>query len=311
MDLNLLTIARRANLGNKISKAFDNANQRILQIEGITTKIEISSEFDATEKQQNREFAIIGLVSITEHFLNEILHQVLISHPRKFGNKQFDIDELMEEGSILELFYLKANQKLLDLAYGKFERFIKNFTDTLDLTTEIDPDLIATINEIKCTRDCLMHSEGKASELYFNKVGNKARVRLNNEKLRIDNNYYSLSLNNIKRFISDIKVAIPTKLLESKKSYVFKQMWESTCLNDRLNFDAVWIIENSSMVRPININEEFGFSSSEMVVYNMFRYIYSSSDKYKVDFIFYFERWKSQSNEHQIATSWLENQFYF
>lgn len=311
MDLNLLTIARRANLGNKIIKAFENANIRILQIENITSKVGISSEFDNNEKLQSREFAIIGLVSITEHLLNEILHQILVSHPKKFGNKKFEIDELIEEGSILELFYTKANQKLLDLAYGKFDRFIGNFTDTLELTREIDSELVETINEIKCTRDCLIHSEGKSSELYFSKVGNKARVRRNNELLKIDNEYYSKSVDNIKKFISDILIAIPPKLLESKMSYIFKQMWISTCLNNRLNFDAVWVIESSSMVRPKNIDDEFGFSSSEMVVYNLFRYIYSGSDKYKVDFAFYFQRWKPQSNEHQIAISWLDNQFYF
>jgi len=65
------------------------------------------------------------------------------------------------------------------------------------------------------------------------------------------------------------------------------------------------------MVRPIDLTKEFGFSSSEMEVYNLFRYIYSASPIYKVDFAFYFERWKPQSNEYQIAISWLDNQFYF
>jgi len=170
MDLNLLTIARRANLGNKITKAFNNSNQRINQIEQITDKVCVSKEFDENEKLQSREFSIIGIVSVAEQLLNEVLHQVLISHPKKFGNKKFEIDELIEEGSILELFYKKANQKLLDLAYGKFDRFIKNFSDTLELTTKISIDLIEAVNEIKCTRDCLIHSEGKSSELYLSKV---------------------------------------------------------------------------------------------------------------------------------------------
>nr|WP_320023146.1 hypothetical protein [uncultured Draconibacterium sp.] len=311
MDLNLLTIARRANLGSKIIKAFENANNRILQIENITNKVGVASGFSDDEKLQSREFAIIGLVSVTEQLLNEILHQVLVSHPKKFGNKKFEIDELIEEGSILELFYSKANQKLLDLAYGKFDRFVKNFTETLDLKTEINLELIETVNEIKCTRDCLIHSEGKSTELYFSKVGNKARARGNNKTLKIDNDYYTQSVTSLKTFISDIEMAIPDKLLESNMSYIFKQMWIATCLNSRLNFDAVWVIESSSMVRPKNIEDEFGFSSSEMAVYNLFRYIYSGSEKYKVDFAFYFKRWKPQSKEYQIAISWLDNQFYF
>lgn len=311
MDLNLLTIARRANLGNKIANSIRNATNRIQQIDNITNKIESSSDFNSDEKLKNRESAIISLTSITELLLNNILHQVLISHPKKFGNKKFEIDELMDEGSILELFYSKANQKLLDLAYGKFDKFIKNFTDTLELTNEINSDLVDAINEIKCTRDCLIHSEGKSSELYISKAGHKARTSMNNQDLKIDVSYYSDSVKNIKDFISAIQSTIPPKLLSSNMSYVFKQMWEATCINRRIKFDAAWKIESPILARPLDLEEEFGFSSSEMVVYNLFRYIYSGSDKYKVDFAFYFQRWKPQSNEYQIAISWLENQFYF
>jgi hypothetical protein len=311
MDLNLLTIANRANLGNRILKSFDNATSRIIKTDNITRKINDSTEFDSTEKLQNREFAIIGLTTIVEQFLNEVLHQVLVSHPKKFGNKKFEIDELMEEGSILELFYSKANQKLLDLAYGKFDKFISNFSATLELKSEIDNDLVDTINEIKLTRDCIIHSDGKANDLYFGKVGTKARASRNNEQLKVDIDYYKQSVEKINEFISDIKSKIPTKLFESKKSYIFKQMWEATCLNERFSFDEVWSIQNASMIRPKDIDDNHGFSSTEMEVYNLFRYIYSSREDFKVDFGFYFQRWKPQSNEYQVALSWLNNQFYF
>lgn len=304
-----MTIARRASLGDKIKSAFDNASKRIAQIENITDKIEASNEFNDSEKKQSREFAVIGLVSIAEQLLNEVLHQVLISHPKKFGKKQFEIDELMEEGSILELIYKKANQKLLDLAYGKFEKFISNFKETLELTQEINPDLIATINEIKCTRDCLIHSEGKTSELYFSKVGDKARARSNNESLKIDVQYVRISSSNIKQFFSSLFTAIPSKFTDSNKAHVFKQMWKSTRLNVRIPFEEAWTIVDSNLVRPIDIYREFGFSSSEMEVYNLFRHIYNIS--FKVDFALYFQRWKPQSNEYKIAISWLDNQFYF
>lgn len=310
MDLNLLTIARRANLGDKIKRAFENANQRIDQIESITDKIGTSNDFETKERVQSREFAIIGIVSITEQLLNEVLHHVLISHPKKFGNKKFEVDELIEEGSILELFYKKANQKLLDLAYGKFDTFISNFKGTLELTREIDSSLVLIINEIKCTRDCLLHSEGKASELYFSKVGDKARARSINEKLTIDTAYYKASVDNIRQFLSDILASVPSKITDSKRAYIFKQMWEATCLEKRISFSTAWTIVDANLVRPTDISEEFGFSSSEMEVYNLFRHIYNHSS-FKVDFAFYFQRWKPQSNEHQIATSWLDNQFYF
>ena len=90
-------------------------------------------------------------------------------------------------------------------------------------------------------------------------------------------------------------------------------MWEATCLNRRISFDTAWIIESPNMIRPVDIEQEFGFSSSEMEVYNLFRYMYDGfgGSRFKVDFSFYFSRWKPQSNEYQIATSWLDYQFYF
>lgn len=313
MDLNLLTISRRAGLSSIIETSFNDANKKILELKNINDKIYNSDEFSIEEKLQNCEFTIIGLVSIFEHQINEILKQILISYPKKFGAKKFEIDELLEEGSILELFHKKATQKILDLAYGKFDSFIKSFSDTLELTSILDEILINEVNEIKCTRDCIIHSQGKATDLYFSKTGSNARQNNSKNRLDVDYNYVKNAIIKIQQLLNDIESRVPNKYKLSNRSYVFKQMWEATCLNKRISFDTAWIIESPSMVRPIDIEREFGFSSSEMEVYNLFRYMYDGfgGGRFKVDFSFYFSRWKPQSNEYQIAISWLDYQFYF
>ncbi len=308
MDLSLLTIAKRADLSNRIERTFSNATERISHIQNITEKINTSIEFTPEEKLQSRESGIIGLMSICEQTLNEILHLVLVSFPKKFGNKQFEVEELMEEGSILELFNKKANQKLLDMAYGRFDKFMTNFKNTLDLNRDFEQNAIEVINEIKCTRDCLIHSGGKASDLYFSKTKSQARVRVMNERLDVNFQYFLDSIGSINNLISNIKSALPNNLTESKKAYIFRQMWEATCLNDRIKFNVAWNIEGQ-MVRPVDIENNYGFSSSEIEVYNLFRHIYN--DKYKVDYAQYFYKWKPHTNEYHIATSWLDSQFYF
>ena len=65
------------------------------------------------------------------------------------------------------------------------------------------------------------------------------------------------------------------------------------------------------MIRPIDMSDDRGFSTSEMEVYNLFRYAFGGDDKYKVDFALFFERWEPSTNEYQIAMSWLNNQFFF
>lgn len=311
MDLNLLTIANRASLGYDIKASITRAKDRIEQIKAIVTKIDSDDSYTAEEVTKEYELGIIGVVSILEQHLNKLLYLLYVSFPSKLGKKQFEVADLAASGSLLELFYDKASQSIQNMAYGRFERFIEAFLEAFDIKSMIDKDLIADINEVKCTRDCLIHADGKANSQYFSKAGVKARVKATGIKLKVGLTYFSGALDKVMSFINEIERLIPNKYMESSKAYVFKQMWEATCLNDRIKFEDAWKIINPNMVRPIDLDNSFGFSSSELLVYNLFRYAYGSNDEHKIDFALYFERWAPDTNEHQIAVSWLNNQFYF
>lgn len=312
MNLDLLTIANRARLGSSILSSINNSRDRIAQIMSIVDKIEASTDFSKKEKKKELEFSIIGVVSILEQHMNDMLYQLYVSFPSKLGKKQFDIADLQERGSLLELFYDKATQRILDLAYGRFDRFMESFLNAFEIKPEqIDAGLIADINEIKCTRDCLIHSNGKSSGLYLSKAGNKARVDQKDEYLKVDMVYFADVVNKILYLITQIETQIPNQYKVSNKAYVFKQMWDATCLRRRFEFEEVWEIKSPYEIGPVDLSDDHGFSSSEMEVYNLFRYAYSGSREYKPDFALLFERWEPSSSEYQIAMSWLNNQFYF
>lgn len=311
MDINLLTIANRASLGNDIVSSITRTKDRIAQIKKIVSKIDSDDSFTAEEVTKEYELGIIGVVSILEQHLNRLLYLVYVSFPSKLGKKQFEISDVATKGSLLEIFYDKATQSILNLAYGRFERFVEAFLDAFEINVQIDKDLLEEINEIKCTRDCLIHADGKANSQYISKAGHKSRVCITGKKLTIDMAYFSGSLDKVMDCINEIERLVPDKYKESSKAYVFKQMWEATCLNERVKFDDAWKIINPNMVHPIDLDNSFGFSSSEIVVYNLFRYAYGRNEEHKVDFALYFERWTPDTNEHQIAVSWLNNQFYF
>lgn len=311
MDINLLTIANRASLGYDIVSSLTRTKDRITQIKVLVSKIDSDESFTPEEVTKEYELGIIGVVSILEQHLNKLLYLVYLSFPSKLGKKQFEITDLANKGSLLELFYDKATQSILNLAYGRFERFVEAFLEAFEINSHIDKELISDINEIKCTRDCLIHADGKANSQYISKAGLKSRVNATGKKLTVDVTYFLGSLDKVMSFINEIERLIPDKFKESSKAYVFKQMWEATCLNERVKFDDAWKIINPNMARPIDLNESFGFSSSEMVVYNLFRYAYGSNDEHRVDFALYFERWTPDTKEYQIAVSWLNNQFYF
>lgn len=136
MNLDLLTIANRARLGSSILSSINNSRDRIAQIMSIVDKIEASTDFSKKEKKKELEFSIIGVVSILEQHMNDMLYQLYVSFPSKLGKKQFDIADLQERGSLLELFYDKATQRILDLAYGRFDRFMESFLNAFEIKPE-------------------------------------------------------------------------------------------------------------------------------------------------------------------------------
>ena len=308
MDLNLLTIANRASLGTDIQASINNAKNRITQIKTLVNKTETCGAFCSDEITQELEFCVIGVVSILEQHLNNMLHHIYEAFPRKLGKRQFELGDLVNTGSLHELIYDKATQRVLDLAYGKFENFVGAFLIAFDICSQIDAELIADVNEIKCTRDCLIHNNGKANALYMAKAGAKARVGAKEDDLKVDVAYFKASADFILMLITEIENKIPQKYKESTKSYVFKQMWESTCLSRRVSFDTIWNIESpNELSLNVDSDKNFGFSSSEMEVFNVFRYAFGGRREHKPDFALLFERWEPGSNEYQIAMSWLNN----
>ena len=312
MNLDLLTIANRASLGTDIQSSIENSKNRIAVIKAIVDKMVNYDAFSADEIKKELEFSIIGVVSILEQHLNDMLYHLFVSFPSKLGKNKFELADLQDKGSLLELFYEKATQRILDLAYGRFDRFIDAFLCAFDIKIAINADLIDEVNEMKCTRDCLIHSDGKANALYMQKTGGKARVYQKGDILKTDYKYFEESVTKILALINSIESLIPKQYKESTRAYVFKQMWDATCLSRRVGFDRVWKIDSPDMISLVSdINDALGFSSSEMEVYNLFRYAFGGSREHKVDFALFFERWEPSSNEYQIAMSWLNNQFYF
>lgn len=308
MDLNLITIARRASLGPRIVKTYENTIHQINGVEGQYNKIAKADIFDANELLFNRKISLIGIVSLLEQYLFSIHHEILQSFPKKLGNDKFDIDEVLEEGGLLPIISKKATKKVLDVAYGSFNKQIDKIVSAFDIKAVIDPDTIEHVNEIKCSRDVYAHSpDSKVNMIYLQKAGSKSRQR-EGTVLIIDEKYFKESIVWIKKLLEDLFNNIPKKFKDSNALHVFRQMWENSCL--RLPFETVWEIDGE-MPFPLDFENDYGFSSSEMEVYNLFRYIYGRRQNHKPDFANYFARWKPKSKEAQLAYSWLDCQFYF
>jgi len=308
MDLDLLTIARRGNLGKRIKNSHNSCITRLENYKKLLEKISSSPEFTDFEKEQNRIFTIIGAVSLFESYMNDILFDIMVSFPKKFGKRKFEIDELREQGSLLALFEKKATQTILDLAYGRFEKYFKKFADTIDIQDEIETHKIETINEIKNTRDVYIHNNGLTNSIYFQKVGSKSRVDSEGKKLPLDEEYVRDSLDYIIQFLKEIFDKMPSNYKNLSHRRVFKIMWEKTCLNHLVSFEEAWDVVDEEDFCIKDRETDYGFSHSEVQIYYFFKDIYSGTQQ--TDFGYLLKRWHPKSNEYQIVSSWLSSPFY-
>jgi len=310
MELNLLTIAKRAVLGSRIENLTNKTIKRIEEAVNLNSKIESLDDISVEQKKYNRELTFIGIVSLLEQYLNFIHIDILECFPSKISKKLLDVDLILEEGSIMGVLSKKAQEKVTDLAYGKFSSLTNILQKNLELTGSLSDELINQINEIKCTRDVYAHTDGKCNSIYLQKTNDDARVHSIGNELSIDKPYFNESSQAISKFISDMYALIPDKFKKTNKKYILKQMWEATCLNNRIPFETAWIMEeHSDMARPNDFETTYGFSHSEVQIYYFFLDIYC--DEKRVDYKYLFSRWKPSSNEYQVVQSWLDSPFYF
>jgi hypothetical protein len=308
MDLDLLTIAKRGSLGATLSETHKKTIEKFGFLKALVNKIDSSQEFSSVEKEFNRMSTIISEISLFENYLNDILFNTLVSFPKKFGKKQFDIEELKEAGSLLALFEKKATQLILELAYGKFDAYIERFSKIMEVSQHIAKDKIQIINEIKCTRDAYIHNDGKANNIYFQKSGNRSRADRQSQKLLIDIDYVLNSIDQIIDFLEELFNRLPTYYKNFSHRRVFRTMWENTCLNERVKFEMAWDILDEENFVIKDTETEYGFSHSEVEIYRMFKDIYLGTDT--TDFGLLFRRWGPNTKEHQIALSWLNYPFW-
>jgi len=189
MEFRLLTIARRATLGKNIKNNTTVVKRRINEAINLNEDIDKLSSFDENRKKINRELTLIGIVSLLEHYIVSLLIDIFECFPNKIAKKQIEVNDILEAGSLMKVLSIKAQEKVDDLARGKFNKMIDSIKNYFDLTSDLPNDLVEQLNEIKCTRDVFTHNDGKCNSLYVQKAGDKARIKEDGYTKEIDKQY--------------------------------------------------------------------------------------------------------------------------
>ena len=129
-------------------------------------------------------------------------------------------------------------------------------------------DNVKIVNEIKCTRDIYVHSNGISNHTYERKVGARSRARVGHE-LPLTDDYLSGSKEKIEEVIKDFHNKGPSNYLEYNRVRAFEEMWNMTRLSTLVKFEDAWEKQPDGFFGEIVVPRDINWvwSGSEEALY--------------------------------------------
>lgn len=180
-------------------------------------------------------------ISSFENSLNDTL-RVLIKHiPQKLDNKIGNIskDDLIE-GNLLQKV---IDNKINSISYKSLKEIIAYFIEVTAIDyNSISSELLDKLQELKATRNLLLHNNLKVNSIYLASAGKLFRAGLNS-KLTIDQDYLFQSIVTLRNILQ----VLHSQLLEKYKKYTqvnaVKQLFEFVFTTPIMQFENEWKID--------------------------------------------------------------------
>jgi hypothetical protein len=210
-------------------------------------------------------------VSSFENCLNDTLKILLTHIPDKLDSKLENISkEDLIEGDPLQ----KAIQnKIHNISYKNLKEIIAYFIKT----TAIDEDSISEVlfdklQEIKASRNLLLHNNLIVNSIYKETAGKLIRSPRNHGLLEIDQDYLYNSIVTLR----DILSIFQNQLIEKYKKYTrinaVKQLWEFMFTTPIMKFENEWRIDKKAdCIHSYNQDKSRrgGLSGGEEIIFNI------------------------------------------
>lgn len=196
-----------------------------------------------------REGLFVLAVSTVEYMLVDVLAALLRKIPSKLTEKSFAISRdtfLDPESDLLED---QIQRYLMELSYKRLDEFIDAFCGRLSINLAgYRAEYGELLQELKESRNLLLHNDLRVNAIYLAKAGKKARAKRIDEKLEIDPLYFASSLLVLDKLCSACQMEILAKYSSYTKAKAIRELWNYIFQTPVLKFDDYWeedVVEDS------------------------------------------------------------------
>jgi len=261
---------------NKLVKHFLTAEEKLQEIQ---TKI----------NNVHDELIIQGLfilsVSFFENLLSDALSYFLQKFPEKIPKENYKITKnlAIETAYIKNILNNIVEQEISSLTYKPIKEILNEFVEYLALKISFDDDQVNVLNEIKETRNLLLHNNLLVNAIYLLKAGNLAREKTENKKLKLDSNYVKNALVVMNIFLDDIKKSIVEKYAQYTYIKAAEELWYFMFHSDVMKFEDYWHIDVHGDKIPAlkKCKYESGLSTGETTLLSLWRMLFTGHTEIK------------------------------
>lgn len=242
----------------------------------------------------NDELVIQGLfillISFFENMMSDALSYFLQQFPEKIPKEKYRIDKKL----VIESLYPKniisniAEQEISELTYKSIKEFLEKFVDYLALEITFDDKQLNTLNEIKETRNLLLHNNLRVNTTYLLKTGDFAREKVENVKLKLDAEYVKTAIAVLAGFLNDIRKSIIRKYQQYTSIKAAEELWYFMFHSAVMIFEDYWILdkEQDKIAGLKKCKYERGLAASEASLLSLWRTLFTGDTEIK-NFDFY------------------------
>ena len=210
-----------------------------------------------------------------EVMVQDILLKILWHFPEKISEKQLRVEELLTSPLTSDVLETRADLAVREIMYGTLQGMIKQIKDKVGIDLgKLDASDLDCLQEMKETRNLLLHNDLRPNEIYRKNSGELARGPWRG-RLTLNAEYTANCIAVLQRVADVCESQLRQKYGKYTKREAYQRLWNYLVLRPDLTpfeqfFEAV---TPEGALRPLELEsgdlEQLG--SAERVFYEMFK----------------------------------------
>jgi len=231
--------------------------------------------------------AFVMAVSAIEVGLADSLSYYLRHFPEKIPRDLVRGSLVAFPDDVIDILERSSLRYTVKLSYESFPRFFDRYQKILsiDLASDI-AELISTVQEVKASRNLLLHNGLKINEFYLEQAGKKRRASSTGGRVEIDDRYVTNSVSALSDFADIVAVTVSDKYAGYTKISAHHNLWSYLFDSPVMPYKEYWKVDEEAdkVVAMKKGQYEGELSSTELLFLGFWRAHFNGNGEYLANF---------------------------